>query len=127
MSGDEPQEAPLEHRGPFGRLLTVAAGVGEAIARTAGAASELLVDGDLRRRSAQLIAANASKGLRGIQYGLQTGAAGIQKGLQTVGQGPRQVGLVLSRLQARVEEQRMEALIKEAMDAPTDVQVGFKL
>jgi len=64
--GDSPSERRLSLPE---RLTAAAAGLGGAIARTAEAAGTMLVDGKLRRRGAEVIAVNASKGLRVIQYG----------------------------------------------------------
>lgn len=50
-------------------LPSLFSGIGEAIARTAEAAGTLLTDVDLRKRGAQVLASNATKGLRGIQQG----------------------------------------------------------
>jgi len=65
-----PTDSPPERRLTLPeRLAAAAAGIGEAITRTAGAAGAVISDGELRKRGAQVIADNASKGIRGIQYG----------------------------------------------------------
>ncbi len=52
--------------------------------------------------------------------GVQLGAGQLGRNLA---QGPRQVGAILARLQARLEEQRLAAQLQEERDAPVDVQV----
>ena len=49
------------------KVAAAAAGVGEAIARTAGAAATLLTEQDLRKRGAQAIQGGIQGGVRGIQ------------------------------------------------------------
>ncbi|KAG7673898.1 hypothetical protein KSW81_007078 [Nannochloris sp. 'desiccata'] len=108
-------------------LANAATGIGGAIARTAGAAGTLITDSELRARGAQVVASGASRGIRGIQHGLQTGATTIQRGLYTVGQGPRQIQGVLQRISQQIEEQRMILLLQEQRDSPIDVQIGFQV
>jgi hypothetical protein len=68
MDEEDTSQSP-KRGGLFGRLFGVAGMVGETIARTVESAGELVRDADLRRKGAQAIAENASKGLRNIQYG----------------------------------------------------------
>lgn len=115
---EEPTD-PLEDKKPSGFsafFANTASGLSEVFARTAGAAGVLLSDGDLRRRGAQVLASNASKGLRSIQ-----------RGIQSVGQGPRQIQSVLQRISQQIEERRLQALLEQQRDTPVDVQIGFQL
>jgi len=62
-----------------------------------------------------------------VTEGLPLAWPGVQLGAGQLGrnlaQGPRQVGAILARLQARLEEQRLAAQLQEERDAPVDVQV----
>lgn len=78
---------------------------------------QVIVDAELRSRSAQLLSDAARKAGAGVARGLQHGAGRIAA-------GPRSVQGVLQRLQARIEEQRLRALLEEQRDTPVDVQVG---
>lgn len=51
-------------------------------------------------------------------------SAGLQQGAGRIAAGPRTVQSVLQKLQQRIEEQRLQALLREQQDAPVDVQVG---
>jgi hypothetical protein len=75
---DNIPESPSDaHASPSARRLSglpaflanAASGIGGAIARTAGAAGTLIIDGDLRARGAKVVASGASAGIRGIQHG----------------------------------------------------------
>ncbi len=48
--------------------------------------------------------------------------AGLQQGAGRIAAGPRTVQSVLQKLQHRIEEQRLQALLREQQDAPVDVQ-----
>lgn len=126
---DEPM-GPQDDKKPSGIsafFANTASGLSEAISRTAGAAGVLLSDGDLRRRGAEVLASNASKGLRSIQQGIHSGATTLQRGFQSVGQGPRQIQSVLHRISQQIEERRLQALLEQQRDTPVDVQIGFQL
>ncbi|KAL4457570.1 hypothetical protein ABPG75_012435 [Micractinium tetrahymenae] len=106
---------------PLGKsIASLASNVGESLARTAAAAGELLTDAELRGRSAALLSESAKKAGAGVAKGLQQGAGRIAA-------GPRTVQGVLQKLQQRIEEQRLQALLREQQDAPVDVQVAFQL
>jgi hypothetical protein len=53
--------------------------------------------------------------------GVQTGAGQLGRGLA---EGPRQIQAILARLQARMEEQRLQASLQAERDSPVDVQVS---
>ena len=181
--GDWPQESEEEEQqheeaeaaqrprrrfslGLIGRKLSkVAIDVGEQLARTAAAAGELIIDSDLRGRSAALLAEGASKAAAGVAKGgcacfachcpalpagwalppslywatqralcgpaatrkdaplrLPPPTAGLQHGAGRIAAGPRTVQGILQKLQQRIEEQRMAALLQEQQDTPVDVQ-----
>ena len=183
--GDGPQSAEEEQQheetdvgqrprrrfslGLIGRKLSrVAVDVGEQLARTAAAAGELIIDSDLRGRSAALLAEGASKAAAGVgkggrssckrlclllpcppawtlllcflcrvvgRVGLQhpktcmlafvsRPSAGLQHGAGRIAAGPRTVQGILQKLQQRIEEQRMAALLQEQQDTPVDVQAS---
>jgi hypothetical protein len=109
------------------RLAAAASGLGGTIYRSAAAAGAIFGDRQLRKRSADVISTNASKGIQGIQYGFQLGANSVQKGFETLVGGPKQIQAILTRLGKQYEEQRMLALLDEQRDAPMDIQVGFSL
>ena len=73
--GDEEQvaERPVRRRFSLGslgkRIAVVASNVGDSLARTAAAAGELLVDAELRSRSAALLAESAGKAAAGVAKG----------------------------------------------------------
>ena len=87
------------------------------IARTVGGVGELIVDSELRRRGASAVG-NA------VGTAAAAAARGLQQGAGTIAAGPRTVQGILQKLQQRIEEQRMQALLLEQRDAPVDVQVG---
>eukprot|EP00890_Picochlorum_soloecismus_P001828 jgi/Picsp_1/2646/NSC_00876-R1_gtpase activator nb4s evi5 (contains tbc domain) calmodulin-binding protein pollux (contains ptb and tbc domains) len=109
------------------RLAAAASGLGGTIYRSAAAAGAIFGDRGLRKRSADVISTNASKGIQGIQYGFQLGANSVQKGFETLVGGPKQIQAILTRLGKQYEEQRMLALLEEQRDAPMDIQIGFSL
>jgi len=109
------------------RLAAAASGLGGTIYRSAAAAGAIFGDRGLRKRSADVISTNASKGIQGIQYGFQIGANSVQKGFETLVGGPKQIQAILTRLGKQYEEQRMLALLEEQRDAPMDIQIGFSL
>lgn len=56
-----------------------------------------------------------------LHAGVQSGAGQIGRG---IAEGPRQIQAILARLQARMEEQRLQASLQAERDSPVDVQVG---
>jgi hypothetical protein len=62
-----------------------------------------------------------SPSFRGLPWGtgVQTGAGHLGRGLA---EGPRQIQVILARLQARMEEQRLQTSLQAERDAPVDVQ-----
>ena len=127
---DDSRESPVDKTESPGfslRLAAAASGLGGTIYRSAAAAGAIFGDRQLRKRSADVISTNASKGIQGIQYGFQLGANSVQKGFETLVGGPKQIQAILTRLGKQYEEQRMLALLEEQRDAPMDIQVGFSL
>ncbi|KAI3426937.1 hypothetical protein D9Q98_006881 [Chlorella vulgaris] len=125
MDGDEDWEASegggqgeavISRRFSLTSLTDRLAKAGETIARKAAAAGELVLDRDLRTRSAALLAGGAGKAAKGLVQGAERIAA-----------GPRAIQGILQKLQLRIEEQRLNALLQEQQDAPVDVQVAFQL
>lgn len=49
------------------------------------------------------------------------------QGAERIAAGPRAIQGILQKLQLRIEEQRLNALLQEQQDAPVDVQVAFQL
>ncbi len=47
---------------------------------------------------------------------------GLQQGAGRIAAGPRTVQGILQKLQRRIEEQRLQALLEEQQDTPVDVQ-----
>ena len=43
-----------------------------------------------------------------------------------IAEGPRQIQAILVRMQARMEEQRLQASLQAERDSPVDVQVSFQ-
>lgn len=165
---EEADRSPAARRFSLGRLGKRLAAVGEGIARTAAAAGEIMLDKDLRTRSAALLAEGAVGVARGgwdgrvlaapclrfpwdldrrehlygaactaslaryvwpVQPALHSLApprlrTGLQQGAGRIAAGPRTVAGVLQKLQQRIEEQRIAALLEEQRDTPVDVQVG---
>ncbi len=59
--------------------------------------------------------------------GVQTGADQLGRMGRGLAEGPRQIQAILARLQARVEEQRLQASLQAERDSPVDVQVGDRV
>ncbi len=79
------------------------------------------VSQDGTRTACRHLAVASTEGRRPLAGpGVQLGAGQLGRNLA---QGPRQVGAILARLQARLEEQRLAAQLQEERDAPVDVQV----
>lgn len=70
---DETGERPHPRRFSFGilgkRMALVAQGVGDSLARTAAAVGEVIVDSDLRSKSAALLAESVGKAAAGVGKG----------------------------------------------------------
>lgn len=53
--------------------------------------------------------------------------AGITRGFQPISNAPKSVQSVLSRVQHRIQQQRLRILLAAAKDDPVDVQIGPQL
>ncbi|GBF95156.1 hypothetical protein Rsub_07740 [Raphidocelis subcapitata] len=125
--GDEPRSPsrPSSRRGGLRERVTEAAGL---LLRAAASAGELLADPDLRKRGAALIIGEASKGIQGIQRGIEEGAN------NTFGVGVKRVQAVLRDIERKVAEfQRLQrardaACATDALARqPVDVQIGLSV
>lgn len=122
------QEAEAPTRvSTFSRFRALAGAIG----RTAASAGSLLADPDLRGQARALVGKQAGQSFstikEGVQYETEYITQRINNGLGYVQQGPRHVQAVLTRLQKRIEETRLQALLEAERDAPVDVQIGPQL
>lgn len=104
------QEDETSPRTFGGRLVGLASGLGEALARTAASASMLLADGHLRKQGAKALSEGASRGLKGV-------TTGVSAGVQTLQAGPKHLRAALVRIQKRIEEERLAGLVKARLRA----------
>ncbi|KAA6417907.1 MAG: GTPase activator NB4S EVI5 [Trebouxia sp. A1-2] len=125
----EADEEELEQK-PVSRFSRFRAIAG-AIGRTAASAGSLLADAELRGRAGALVGKQAGQSLTSLKEGVQQETEyitqRINNGLGYVQQGPKHVQSVLARLQKRIEETRLQALLEAERDAPVDVQIGPQL
>ncbi|KAK9845160.1 hypothetical protein WJX84_009764 [Apatococcus fuscideae] len=94
----------------------------------ASSTAELLRDRELRHKAETLVSNEATKGVDNVQQGVSLRARNFGKGIRAtvngIGSGPRQIQNFLARLQTRIYEERLAALLQVARDAPVDVQIG---
>lgn len=125
----EAEQEDLEQKpaSRFSRLRAIAGAIG----RTAASAGSLLADSELRGRAGALVGKQAGQSLTSLKEGVQQETEyitqRINNGLGYVQQGPKHVQSVLARLQKRIEETRLQALLEAERDAPVDVQIGPQL
>ncbi|KAL0035338.1 hypothetical protein WJX77_001763 [Trebouxia sp. C0004] len=123
----EQEELEQKPASRFSRFRAIAGAIG----RTAASAGSLLADSELRGRAGALVGKQAGQSLTSLKEGVQQETEyitqRINNGLGYVQQGPKHVQSVLARLQKRIEETRLQALLEAERDAPVDVQIGPQL
>ncbi|KAK9806524.1 hypothetical protein WJX73_006950 [Symbiochloris irregularis] len=87
--------------------------IGEAL-------KELIIDADLRRRAANIVAEAADERINAVQQGVRAGARGIA-------QVPSAWQAYLDRRQEQHYELRLQAALQAKRNAPVDVQLGGEL
>eukprot|EP00873_Tetraselmis_striata_P025428 jgi/Tetstr1/445692/TSEL_003495.t1 len=148
LSGDESGDTPTRRSatarlGNFGRRFaaklsqavnTIGANtvvLGDAMNRSALSASEVVGDSDLRRKGAEVVITGAKATLQDLRRAINSGAStvrsGITRGFQPISNAPKSVQSVLSRVQHRIQQQRLRILLAAAKDDPVDVQIGPQL
>ncbi|KAL3137366.1 regulation of vesicle fusion [Trebouxia sp. C0010 RCD-2024] len=124
---EEKEVVDKKRASPFFRFRAIAGAIG----RTAASAGSLLADPELRGRAGAVVGKQAGQSFSSLREGVQQETEYITKrinnGLGYVQSGPRHVQLVLARLQKRIEETRLQALLEAERDAPVDVQIGPQL